>query len=145
MATTEKAPLKTIPTSPGHGCACTVSGKRTPRPLNQSIRKLHCATLASAALLAAGVSHAGVDISRAKALLSQNACLGCHSVTSRLVGPSYKEVAAKYQGGDPAVLGARIKSGGSGKWGQLEMPAQANLSDADTRLLAEWILIGSPN
>ncbi|MDE2201548.1 MAG: cytochrome C [Burkholderiaceae bacterium] len=98
-----------------------------------------------ALLLATTLAHAAVDVGRAKALLSQNACLGCHSVSSRLVGPSYHEVGEKYKGGDPATLAARIRSGGTGKWGQLEMPPQTNLSAADARVLAEWILAGSPD
>lgn len=111
----------------------------------RTLRVLFRGTLIGAALLAASASHAALDIARAKALVSQNACLGCHAVESRLVGPAYKDVAAKYKGGDPAVLGARIKSGGSGHWGEIAMPPQAQLSDADTRILAAWILAGCPD
>jgi cytochrome c len=111
----------------------------------QIVRVLCRISFIGAALLAASASHAELDVGRAKALLSQNACLGCHAVESRVVGPAYKDVAARYKGGDPAALAARIKSGGSGKWGEIAMPPQAQLSDADTRILATWILAGCPD
>ncbi|WP_137923795.1 c-type cytochrome [Cupriavidus sp. 2SB] len=95
--------------------------------------------------LTPAASYAAVDVVRAKLLASKNACLGCHAVSMKLVGPSYKEVAAKYKGTEPAKLADSIKAGGSGKWGQLEMPPQPNLSDADAKLLAEWVLNGSPD
>ena len=111
----------------------------------QTLRVLFRSALIGAALLAASASHAALDVGRAKALLSQNACLGCHAVESRVVGPAYKDVAAKYKGGNPVVLGARIKSGGAGKWGEIAMPPQAQLSDADARILAAWILADCPD
>ncbi len=64
-------------------------------------------------------------------------------MSSRVVGPSYKEVAARYAKDptmDAAALAARIRSGGKGHWGTMEMPPQPNLSEADARTLAEWIL-----
>lgn len=77
-----------------------------------------------------------------QSLAQKNQCLACHTVDKKLVGPSYKEVAAKYKGqaDAEATLVANIKSGGSGKWGQLLMPPQPNVSDADARTLAKWIL-----
>ncbi len=95
--------------------------------------------------MTAASSHAAPDVARARQLANQNACLGCHAVSARLVGPSYAEVAAKYKGVDPSTLAASIKAGGAGKWGSTPMPAQAGLSDADARTLAEWILAGSPD
>ncbi len=102
-------------------------------------------TLAATLLLAAGASHAAVDAVKAKELATKNACLGCHSAAAKIVGPAYKDVAAKYKGLDPAKLAASIKAGGSGKWGSVPMPAQAALSDADAKLLAAWVLAGAPD
>lgn len=75
-------------------------------------------------------------------LASKSACLACHDVSAKKLGPSYKEVAKKYRKVKDAQkqLEANIKAGGSGKWGQVPMPAQAQLSAKDTTALASWIL-----
>jgi cytochrome c len=75
-------------------------------------------------------------------LLNANACLGCHAIDKKIVGPAYHDVAAKYQG-DPqalAKLAASIRQGGAGKWGPVPMPASAGLSDAQVKALAEFVL-----
>ena len=78
------------------------------------------------------------------ALAQKNACLACHAVDKKMVGPSYQDVAKKYAGKmDAAALAKSIKAGGSGKWGPVPMPAQAALSDADAKTLAAWILAGA--
>ena len=79
------------------------------------------------------------------ALATKQGCLGCHAVATKLVGPSYQDVAAKYAGEKDAVdrLVKSIRSGGSGKWGDVPMPPQAQLSEADAKRLATWILGGS--
>ncbi len=109
------------------------------------MKTLNPALVALVALSHLGISHAGVDAAQAKALATRNACLGCHAVSMRLVGPGYAEVAAKYKGTEASVLAARIQSGGTGKWGTLQMPAQPTLSQADALLLAEWVLAGAPD
>ncbi|MEY4756619.1 MAG: hypothetical protein RJA34_1517 [Pseudomonadota bacterium] len=80
-----------------------------------------------------------------KELAQKNACLACHAVDKKLVGPAYQDVAKKYAGQKDAVatLAKSIKAGGSGKWGAIPMPAQAALSDADATALATWILAGA--
>ena len=98
----------------------------------------------SAAALLASPAYA-LDAAKAKQVAQANACMGCHAVDRKLVGPAYKDVAAKYKGGDVAALAASIKAGGAGKWGPIPMPAQARLSEADAKLLAEWIMAGAPN
>lgn len=100
---------------------------------------------ASAALLATGAQ--ALDAAAAKALAAKSACLACHAVDKKLVGPSYKDVAAKHKGQADAVakVAARIKSGGSGMYGPVPMPAQPNLKDDELKLLAEWILAGAPD
>lgn len=80
-----------------------------------------------------------------QALAQKNACMACHAVDKKLVGPAYQDVAKKYAGqaDAQAQLAKSIKAGGSGKWGAVPMPAQAALSDADATTLAAWILAGS--
>lgn len=102
--------------------------------------------LATAALLAAGGAQA-FDAAAAKALAAKNACLACHAVDRKLVGPSYKDVAAKHKGQADAleIVAARIKSGGSGIYGPVPMPAQPNLKEDELKLLAAWVLAGAPD
>ncbi len=80
-----------------------------------------------------------------KDLAQKNACLSCHGIEKKVIGPAFNAIASKYkdQKDAQATLAKSIKSGGSGKWGAIPMPAQANLSDADANTLATWILAGS--
>ena len=80
-----------------------------------------------------------------KALAEKQGCFGCHAVASKLVGPAYKEVAAKYadQADAKEQLAKSIRSGGAGRWGDIPMPPQAQLSEADAKKLAAWILGGA--
>ena len=103
--------------------------------------------LAAGSLLAASAAvqaSAPVDGAAATALAQRNACLACHAVDRRMVGPSYREIATKYKGMDVAKLAASIRAGGSGKWGPVPMPAQPNLSEDNARILAAWVLAGAP-
>lgn len=83
----------------------------------------------------------------AKALASKSACLACHAVDKKLVGPAYKDVAARHKGQADALekVAARIKSGGAGLYGPVPMPPQAQLKDDELKLLAGWILAGAPD
>lgn len=80
-----------------------------------------------------------------KDLAQKNACLACHAVDKKLVGPAYQDIAKKYAGQKDAeaALAQSIKAGGSGKWGPVPMPAQAALSETDAKALAAWILKGA--
>lgn len=92
-------------------------------------------------------AHASSDDTKAVALAKQSACLGCHAVDKKIVGPSYQAVAKKYAN-DPSANGFlknKILKGGSGSWGVIPMPANARLSDADVSLLTSWILRGAPS
>jgi cytochrome c len=102
--------------------------------------------LIAALMAVAGTSAHAVDVAKAQGLAQKNACMGCHAVDRKLVGPSYQDVAAKYKGnkGASAALAAKIKTGGAGVWGQVPMPANPGLSDADSKLLADWVLAGAP-
>lgn len=74
-------------------------------------------------------------------LLTKYNCQACHSVDKKLVGPAYKDVAAKYasDAGAATKLEQKIKNGGSGAWGAIPMPPN-NVPDADLKTLVEWIL-----
>lgn len=87
------------------------------------------------------------DAAAAKALANKSACLACHAVDKKLVGPSYKDVAARHKGqaGALETVAARIKSGGFGMYGPALMPPQPNLKDDELTLLAGWILAGAPD
>ena len=80
-----------------------------------------------------------------KALVEKNGCLGCHAVAVKLVGPAYKDVAAKYADQPDAteMLAKSIRAGGTGKWGEMAMPPQSQLSEADAKKIAAWILGGA--
>jgi cytochrome c len=79
------------------------------------------------------------------ALATAKNCMACHAVEKKLVGPSYKDIAAKYAGQADAVdkLAGKVIKGGSGVWGPVPMPANAQVSDADAKKLVTWILAGS--
>jgi S-disulfanyl-L-cysteine oxidoreductase SoxD len=78
-------------------------------------------------------------------LAQQNACLACHGIKEKLVGPGFAQVAARYQGDAkaPAALAAKIRAGGSGNWGPVPMPSQSQLKDGDVQQLVAWILGGA--
>ena len=111
--------------------------------MNMTLKNI---VLATSALLASSGAFA-LDAAAAKALASKSACLACHAVDKKLVGPGYKDVAAKHQGQADAVekVAARIKSGGSGIYGPVPMPPQPGLKDDELKLLAAWVLAGAPD
>jgi cytochrome c len=75
-------------------------------------------------------------------LLKKNNCTACHANERKMVGPAYKDVAAKYASDSAAAekLAKKIKAGGAGVWGPVPMPAQPNLSEADALVLAKYIM-----
>ena len=94
-------------------------------------------------LVAAAASLAVPFAARASdELAKKHACLACHAVDKKLVGPSYKEVAAKYRSdsGAEAKLVDKVKKGSQGTWGQVPMPPNASVPDGDARALVKWIL-----
>ena len=98
-------------------------------------RRIALCLLASTCLAAS----ANQDLAR------KQGCLACHAATSKLVGPAYQDVASKYAGQPDAVaqLVQSIRNGGSGKWGDMAMPPQTQLSEANAKRLATWILGGA--
>jgi cytochrome c len=81
----------------------------------------------------------------ALALAKQNACLACHGINDKALGPGFTQVAAKYKGdaGASAALAKKIRLGGSGTWGPVPMPAQQQLKDGEVATLVAWILGGA--
>jgi cytochrome c len=77
-----------------------------------------------------------------QALATAKNCMACHATDKKLVGPAYKDVAEKYKGDKGAVdkLAAKIIKGGSGVWGAVPMPANAQVNDAEAKKLAAWVL-----
>ncbi len=75
-------------------------------------------------------------------LATDKNCMACHAIDKKLVGPSYKDVAAKYAGQKDAAdkLAAKIVKGGSGVWGAIPMPANAQVNAAEAKTLASWVL-----
>jgi cytochrome c len=80
----------------------------------------------------------------AAALLSKYSCTACHGMDTKLVGPSFREIAGKHAGKADGVayLAGKIKSGGSGVWGQIPMPPQT-LSDTEARMIGQWLIDGA--
>ena len=67
-------------------------------------------------------------------------CMTCHTMEKRLVGPSFQEVASKYQGKPASALVSSITKGSKGKWGPVPMPANTAVSESEAAQLATWIL-----
>jgi cytochrome c len=93
-------------------------------------------TLAAMAALAAAPAQANADLAKAKN------CMACHAAATRLVGPSYKQIAARYRGQKdaPALLAAKVVKGGAGVWGPIPMPANPQVSEAEAKALVQWVL-----
>ena len=96
------------------------------------------------ALMAAAVGLSmvsGAALASADLAKSKN-CLACHATDKKLVGPSYKDIAAKYASDKDAAgkLAKKIREGGVGAWGQIPMPANPQVSEAEALTLARWVL-----
>jgi cytochrome c len=86
--------------------------------------------------VASGAALASADLAKAKN------CMACHALDKKLVGPSYKDVAAKYASDKDAAakLAKKIREGGTGVWGQVPMPANPQVSEAEALTLAKWVM-----
>ncbi len=95
--------------------------------------------IAATALVAATPAMANLDLAK------KSNCMSCHTVDKKLVGPAYQDVAKKYAGNKDAVktLSAKVKAGGKGVWGEIPMPPNAAVKDADIETLVKWILAGA--
>lgn len=99
------------------------------------MKAAYIAIMAAAGVVVAGQAHADEALAKAKN------CMTCHAVDKKLVGPSYKDVAAKYKGdkGAVATLATKIKAGGKGNWGQIPMPPN-NVTEDEAKKLATWVM-----
>ena len=100
-------------------------------------------TLFLAPVIAAAMACSTGALAQDAAKLAQDkACLACHSVDKKLVGPSYKEIAAKYRTdkGAEARLVKKVREGSTGVWGQVPMPPNASVSEKEAAILAKWVL-----
>ena len=131
------------PTSPA---AATAAPPATPAPaaaLAQTAAPAAAAT-ATAAPSAGPAAGAGapLDAASATSMMQKDGCAACHAVDKKIVGPAFQDVAAKYRGDKDALakLSQKVKAGGSGAWGPVPMPANAQVSDADIKALVSWTL-----
>lgn len=94
------------------------------------------ALIAALAAMVAAPAFANADLAK------QKNCMACHATDKKLVGPAYKDVAAKYAGQKDAVakLAEKIQKGGSGVWGQIPMPANTAVNADEAKQLATWVL-----
>ncbi|MBA5687401.1 c-type cytochrome [Rugamonas apoptosis] len=99
---------------------------------------------AAANVNASAAAQVGAESAGLK-LAKQNACVACHGITNKIVGPAFSDVAARYRGdaGAPAALAAKVRAGTSGTWGTIPMPAQASLKDDELQTLVTWVLAGA--
>ena len=98
-------------------------------------------TLSAVALLVAVFAATTPAMADMQLATSKN-CLACHAVANKLVGPSFKDIAAKYAGQDgaPEKLANKVMKGGGGVWGVVPMPANTQVSPAEAQKLVAWIL-----
>jgi cytochrome c len=98
--------------------------------------------LLAAGFFATSGASAALDNKTAEEMMKKDGCAACHAVDKKVVGPAYQEVAAKYKADAKAaaMLADKVKKGGSGVWGQIPMPPNAHVSDADIKELVAWIL-----
>ena len=96
----------------------------------------------SALLIMAALTTLAAPAIADEALAKSKNCMACHAVDKKLVGPSYKDVAKKYGNSADAVakLADKIQKGGSGVWGAIPMPANPQVSPAEAKTLAAWVL-----
>jgi cytochrome c len=99
------------------------------------MKAVYVAMMAVAGIVMAGQAQAD------EALAKSKNCMSCHAIDKKLVGPAYKDVAAKYKGDAkaPAMLAEKIKAGGKGVWGQIPMPPN-NVTPEEAAKLAAWVL-----
>jgi len=105
------------------------------------MKQAFIALTAAAGILGTGAAQAA-DAKAADDLMKKHACIACHAIDKKMVGPAYKDVAAKYRGQKDAApkLVDKVKKGGVGVWGQVPMPPNPNVPDADAKALVAWVL-----
>ena len=99
-------------------------------------RNLLAAALALALSAASSTALASLELAKAKN------CTACHAVDKKMIGPAYKDVASKYANDKDAVakLSERVRKGVVGNWGQIPMPPNPQVSEAESETLVKWVL-----
>lgn len=98
--------------------------------------------LAAAGSLTFASGAVSADSQAGEALAKNSGCQACHTTDKKLVGPAYKDIAAKYRNdkGAEASLMKKVKAGGKGAWGEVPMPPNAHVKDGDIKTIVQWIL-----
>lgn len=109
--------------------------------------KLPVLALGISLLATSSLATAAPDYAQVEKILKGNACLACHAVDKKVVGPAYQEVARKHEGQDDAadILAKHIREGSSGVYGPVPMPPNPGISDADIKTVVEWLVAGAPH
>jgi cytochrome c len=102
------------------------------------MKPLRLATFVTPLLFAVGAA----PVLASPELAAKKNCMACHATDKKIIGPAYKDVAAKYRGqaNAPAALAQKVVKGSVGAWGAVPMPANPQVSDAEARQLVQWIL-----
>ena len=100
------------------------------------MRNILTFTCMAGLLVAAGAAQAS------QALAEKQGCTACHQVDKKIIGPTYNDVAKKYKGDKEAAakLAVKVKKGSTGVWGPIPMPPNDKVSDADAKILVDWVL-----
>jgi cytochrome c len=100
------------------------------------MKRIRIAVLATLALAFTGTLQANEE------LATKSGCLACHKIDAKVLGPSFKDVAAKYKGDKKAeaMLIDKVKKGGMGTWGPIAMPPNGHVKDDDIKALVKWVL-----
>lgn len=103
---------------------------------SENLMKMSLILLAASTALGSNAALANADLAKAKN------CMACHAIGNKVVGPAYKDVAAKYAGQKDAEdkLTQKVLKGGSGVWGAVPMPANTQVNEAEARTLVKWVL-----
>jgi cytochrome c len=103
------------------------------------MRRVHFAVAAFGLIT---IGSASADDNAVLQLLQRNTCSACHQPTTKVVGPSWQEVANRYRDGKKtaSALGESVKKGSTGQWGAVPMPPQVQINDADLSTITQWIL-----
>ena len=105
--------------------------------------KKETATTATTATAAADDLSSNPDYVKGLELIGKSDCLTCHKVSDNLIGPSYKQVAEKYENTEEnvAMLAGKIIKGGQGVWGQVPMTAHPTISEDDAKAMVKYIML----
>lgn len=108
-----------------------------------SVKKIICGAV-TGLLLGTGIAQAqgAKDNAAAKELANKSGCMACHDIGTKVIGPSFVQIAEKYRGqaGANTQLVKKVKEGGKGVWGRIPMPPHEQLKDGDAATIVAWIL-----